>query len=117
VLQSLTILSFLYSDPRSPNSPRVVAGFGAPTQSRSFKILQQVTNTINDDSDDSNESKPKNKHEDDDDAPMQEQTPIFSRPLGPSDMTESQLRRLQMSDNDRAFMNRIKTQGRLSDFS
>jgi hypothetical protein len=90
-------------------------GFGAPTQSRSFKLLQQVTGTIGDDSDDSNESKPSNKHEDDD-APMQEQRPIFSRALGPNDMTESQLRRLQMSDSDRAFMNRIKTQGRF-DFS
>lgn len=69
---------------------------------------------MGDDSDDNNtESKPKNKS-DDDEAPMQEQKPIFSRPLGPNDMNESQLKRLQLSDSDRAFMNRVKAQGRLN---
>jgi hypothetical protein len=91
--------------------------FGAPTQSRSFKILQQVTGTMGEDSDEnSNESKPKNKS-DDDEEPMAEQKPIFSRPLGPNDMNESQLRRLQLSDSDRAFMNRIKNQGKWHCFS
>jgi hypothetical protein len=47
----------------------------------------------------------------DDDEPMQQQTAIFSRPLGPSDMNEHQLRRMQLSDNDRAFMSRVKQQG------
>lgn len=46
-----------------------------------------------------------------DDAPMQEQRAIFSRPLEHSDMNESQLRRMQLSDNDRALMNRVKQQG------
>lgn len=87
---------------------------GAPTQSRSFKILQQVTGTLNNDDSDDNESKPKNKSDEDDDVPMQEQRAIFSRPLGPNDMNESQLKRMQFSDNDRAFMNRIKTQGRFT---
>lgn len=100
---------YFNSDPRGgPPSPRMNA-LGAPTQSRSFKILQQVTGTLGDDDsdDNSNESKPK-----EDDGPMQEQRAIFSRPLGPQDMNESQLRRLQLSDNDRAFMSRIKNQGR-----
>jgi hypothetical protein len=100
----------IYSDPRSPPSPRV--NVGGPTQSRSFKILQQVTGTMGDESDDnSNESKPKSNTDDDEES-MQEQRPIFSRPLGPNDMNESQLKRLQLSDNDRAFMNRVKNQGK-----
>ncbi|KAL7044433.1 hypothetical protein ACKWTF_001911 [Chironomus riparius] len=100
----------IQSDPRSPASPRVIAG--GPTQSRSFKILQQVTGTLGDESDDnSNESKLKNNKDDDEESmPMQEQRPIFSRPLGPNDMNESQLKRMQLSENDRAFMNRVKTQ-------
>ncbi|XP_070505303.1 putative mediator of RNA polymerase II transcription subunit 26 isoform X2 [Chironomus tepperi] len=98
----------IQSDPRSPPSPRVNAG--GPTQSRSFKILQQVTGTLGDESDDnSNESKP-NSNKDDDEESMQEQRPIFSRPLGPNDMNESQLKRMQLSDNDRSFMNRVKNQ-------
>ncbi|CAH1710803.1 unnamed protein product [Chironomus riparius] len=100
----------IQSDPRSPASPRVIAG--GPTQSRSFKILQQVTGTLGDESDDnSNESKLKNNKDDDEESmPMQEQRPIFSRTLGPNDMNESQLKRMQLSENDRAFMNRVKTQ-------
>lgn len=67
---------------------------------------------MGDDSDDnSNESKPK-MSDYDDDAPMQEQLPIFSRALGPNDMNESQLKRLQMSEKDRAFKNHVRHQGR-----
>lgn len=49
-----------------------------------------------------------------DDTPMQQQNPIFSRPLEAKDMNENQLRRLQLSENDRAFMNRVKQQGKNS---
>jgi hypothetical protein len=67
---------------------------------------------LGDESDDnSNESKPKNISDDDEES-MQEQRPIFSRALGPNDMNESQLKRMQLSENDRAFMNRVKTQGK-----
>ena len=67
---------------------------------------------MGDESDDnSNESKPKNNSDDDEES-MQEQRPIFSRALGPNDMNESQLKRMQLSENDRAFMNRVKTQGK-----
>lgn len=81
--------------------------FGAPSQSRSFKILQQVTNTLGDDSDDNNSESKQML----DDTPMQEQRPIFSRPLETKDMNETQMKRLQLSENDRAFMNRVKQQG------
>lgn len=46
-----------------------------------------------------------------DDTPMQEQRAIFSRPLEAKDMNETQMRRLQLSENDQAFMNRVKQQG------
>lgn len=98
-----------HSDPRSPPSPRVNAG-GPPCQSRSFKILQQVTNTFGNDSDESEAEQQRIDNE-----PMREQHPLFSRPLGPDEMNETQMRRLQLSENDRAFMNRVKTQGNLNE--
>ena len=42
---------------------------------------------------------------------MQEQIPLFSRPLGPDEVNETQMKRLQLSENDRAFMSRVKSQG------
>lgn len=108
-LKKITILIWkLSSNPRQqPPSPRINA-FGAPSQSRSFKILQQVTNTLGDESDDSNNDSKLLM----DDTPMQEQRPIFSRPLEQSDMNETQMKRMQLSENDRAFMNRVKQQGK-----
>lgn len=97
--------NLIHSDPRSPPSPRMNA-LGPPNQSRSFKILQQVTNTFGNDSDDNEIEQQRIDQE-----PMQEQRPLYSRPLGPDEMNESQMRRLQLSENDRAFMNRVKTQG------
>ena len=47
----------------------------------------------------------------DDDQPAELQKPHFARPLGPADMNENQLRKLQLTDNDRALMNRVKNQG------
>lgn len=79
---------------------------GPPCQSRSFKILQQVTNTFGNDSDESEAEQQRIDNE-----PMREQQPLFSRPLGPDELSETQMRRLQLSENDRAFMNRVKTQG------
>lgn len=70
-------------------------------------MLQQITDTFGGD-DDSNSADEKVETEED---PMEIQQPLFSRPLGPNDMNENQLRRLQMSDNDKAFMGRVKTQG------
>lgn len=86
--------------------------FGAPNQSRSFKILQQVTGTTEEDSEDSNNNNNESKAMMDD-TPMQEQRAIFSRPLETSDMNESQLRRMQLSENDRVLMNRVKQQGNI----
>lgn len=79
---------------------------GPPNQSRSFKMLQQVTNTFGEESDENEVEQQKI-----DNQPMQEQRPLYSRPLGPDEMNESQMRRLQLSESDRAFMNRVKNQG------
>lgn len=98
-------MKIFFSDPRSTPSPRINA-MGAPTQSRSFKILQQVTNTFGEESDDNEVEQQRIDQE-----PMQEQKALYSRPLGPDEMNENQMRRLQLSENDRAFMNRVKTQG------
>lgn len=43
------------------------------------------------------------------DEPAEPQQPLFSRPLGPENMNENQLRKL--TDADRAFMNRVKNDG------
>ena len=94
------------SDPRSPPSPRMNP-FGPPNQSRSFKMLQQVTNTFGEDSEENEMEQQRIDNE-----PMMEQQALFSRPLGPDEMNDSQVRRLQMSESDRAFMNRVKTQGK-----
>lgn len=79
---------------------------GPPNQSRSFKILQQVTNTFGHDSEESEVEQQRIDQE-----PMREQQALFSRPLGPDEMNEGQMRRMQLSENDRAFMSRGKNQG------
>lgn len=70
--------------------------------------MQQVTNTFGDDSDEGEEVEQQRM----DNEPMREQLPLYSRPLGPDEMNENQMRRLQMTENDRAFMNRVKNQGK-----
>jgi len=101
------MIQLYYSNPNVPPSPRINP-LGFPNQSRSFRILQQVTGTegATDDSDETGNERSEAEEE-----AMQEQRPLYSRPLGPSDMNETQMRRLQMSENDRAFMNRVKQQG------
>jgi hypothetical protein len=84
----------MQSDPRSPASPRVNPFGGPPVQSRSFKILQQVTNTFGSDSDENEAEQQRIDNE-----PMREQQPLFSRPLGPDEMNESQLRRMMSGDH------------------
>jgi hypothetical protein len=90
------------SDPRSLASPKITAG--GPNQSRSFKILQHVTNTFGAESDTESDQEQQRM----DNEPMREQLPLFSRPM---EMDDSQMRRLQLSEQDRAFMNRVKNQG------
>lgn len=58
----------------------------APNQSKSFRVLQQITDTL------------KNDFDVDDGQPAELQQPQYSRPLGPDDMTEAQLRKLNLID-------------------
>lgn len=43
------------------------------------------------------------------------QNPLFSRPLGPDDINENQMKRMQLSENDRAVIGRVKAQGNFID--
>jgi hypothetical protein len=88
----------LYRDPRTPVTPGTPNAnmYGPPNQSRSFKMLQAVTNTMEEDSDESEIEQRRVDHQ-----PMVEQNAIFSRPL----------------DNDRNFTNNVKAQGKFKIYS
>lgn len=59
-----------------------------PNQSKSFRVLQQITDTVPLDKDEKVAlTKPAELHQ-----------PHFSRPLGPNDMNEHQLRKLKLND-------------------
>lgn len=83
--------AIIQSDPRSSNNPQVCNGStGAPNQSRSFRVLQQITDTMED-------AEPK---------------PATPKPSGDqtSSEVEGQMRRMQLSNDDKALMNRVKSQ-------
>ncbi|XP_031619249.1 uncharacterized protein LOC116338259 [Contarinia nasturtii] len=61
----------------------------APNQSKSFRVLQQITDTMKMDP---NESAALNK-------PAELHQPHYSRPLGPNDMNEHQLRKMKLNDD------------------
>lgn len=56
-----------------------------PNQSKSFRVLQQITDTMK--MDPQEYKKPAELHQ-----------PHYSRPLGPNDMNEHQLRKLKLND-------------------
>lgn len=80
-----------HSDPNTPNSASVRGNnqfFIAPNQSKSFRILQAVTGTMGEESDE-NEAEQRQI----DQQPMVEQGAIYSRPLA--------------NENDRAYMKQM----------
>lgn len=84
--------AIIQSDPRSSSNPQVCNGStGAPNQSRSFRVLQQITDTMED-------AEPK---------------PATPKPSGDQSSAEAegQMRRMQLSNDDKALMNRVKSQG------
>lgn len=84
--------AIIQSDPRSSSNPQVCNGStGAPNQSRSFRVLQQITDTM-----EGAEPKPA--------------TPKPTAQDHPAE-AEGQLRRMQLSNDDKALMNRVKSQG------
>lgn len=61
-----------------------------PNQSKSFRVLQQITDTMKSDP---TESVALNK-------PAELHQPHYSRPLGPNDMNEHQLRKMKLNDGN-----------------
>lgn len=59
-----------------------------PNQSKSFRVLQQITDTMNMDPDESVALK----------KPAELHQPQYSRPLGPNDMNEHQLRKMKLNE-------------------
>lgn len=60
---------------------------GTPNQSKSFRVLQKITDTYNDD-----------PYQNGSDQPAELQQPHYSRPLGPNDMNEGQFRKMRLND-------------------
>lgn len=69
-----------------------------PNQSKSFRILQKITDTID------------MLDNADEDQPSEMKQPHFSRQM---EANADQMRKLQLSDHDRAFMNSVKNQGEI----
>lgn len=80
------------SDPRSLER-QTSWGNSSPNQSKSFRVLQKITDH---DTETAN-------------MPAELQGPQYSKPLGPADMNENQLRKLQLNENE---MRRLKNNGK-----
>jgi hypothetical protein len=72
-------------------------------------VLQKITDTLVDQGDEGDDG---TRNEPLDEQPAQLQQPQYSRPLQYTDMNETQLRRLQLNEHDKALMNRVKNQGK-----
>ncbi|XP_021700888.1 FK506-binding protein 5 isoform X4 [Aedes aegypti] len=98
----LRFLKNRLSDPRSHNNPQAWNGNSAPNQSRSFRVLQQITDTM-EDAESGSTPKPSNE--------QQQQQQQHQQSNSNVEGTENQMRRLQLSKDDKALMNRVKNQG------
>lgn len=78
---------------RDPNSDQGWGGNTTPNQSKSFRILQKITDTID----------MLDKEADLYSAGAEAQAPQFARQM---DVNEQQLRRMQLNEQDKAFINR-----------
>lgn len=96
--------AIIQSDPRSSNNTQAWNGNNAPNQSRSFRVLQQITDTL-DESETGKGAKESNSevagHDQADGRNVAHQP----------ESADGQMRRLQLSNEDKALMNRVKTQG------
>lgn len=95
--------AIIQSDPRSHNNPQAWNGSGAPNQSRSFRVLQQITDTMEDPESKSQPSTPKP-------TPNEQQQQQQQQSNSNVEGADGQLRRLQLSKDDKALMNRVKHQ-------
>uniref|UniRef100_A0A182WA10 Uncharacterized protein n=1 Tax=Anopheles minimus TaxID=112268 RepID=A0A182WA10_9DIPT len=107
--------AIIQSDPRSSSNTQSWNGNSAPNQSRSFRVLQHITDTLDEAEAEMNAKDQSNSQgtvADQTDATKQQS---FGRSAGAAqqqqqDMAEGQLRRLQLSNEDKALMNRVKNQ-------
>nr|XP_029724901.1 uncharacterized protein LOC109621263 isoform X3 [Aedes albopictus] len=81
--------AIIQSDPRSHANPQAWNGNSAPNQSRSFRVLQQLTDTMED---------------------AESRSAEQQQPSSNVEGAEGQLRRMQLSKDDKALMNRVKNQ-------
>ncbi|XP_053691822.1 uncharacterized protein LOC128740309 [Sabethes cyaneus] len=86
----LRFLKNRLSDPRSSNNPQSWNGATTPNQSRSFRVLQQITDTMEEGEAKSKPSTPGNEQQ--------------------RNSADNQLKRMQLNDEDKAMLNRVKTQ-------
>lgn len=95
-----------FSDPRSMHQQQQHQNWNqspqTPNQSKSFKVLQKITDT----------EKDKQLPIEDTNQVAELQQPHYSRPLEPADMNEKQLRKLNLSEHDRNFMKQVKHDGK-----
>ncbi|XP_050078928.1 uncharacterized protein LOC126565765 [Anopheles maculipalpis] len=117
----LRFLKNRLSDPRSSSNTQSWNGNSAPNQSRSFRVLQQITDTLDEAEaeknakDQTSGSSSQSAATDPTDGNGKQQQ-SYGRSAGPTnaaqqqDMAEGQLRRLQLSNEDKALMNRVKNQ-------
>ena len=99
------------SDPRSSSNAQSWNGNNAPNQSRSFRVLQQITDTLDEAEAEKNAKEQSNNQSDQADGAKQQ----YGRSTAQQqDAAEGQLRRLQLSNEDKALMNRVKNQGKYS---
>ncbi|XP_052892515.1 uncharacterized protein LOC128300483 [Anopheles moucheti] len=112
----LRFLKNRLSDPRSSNNTQAWNGNSAPNQSRSFRVLQQITDTLDEAEAEMNAKEPANSQPSVADQPDGSKQQPYGRSAGAGnatqqqDMAEGQLRRLQLSNEDKALMNRVKNQ-------
>uniref|UniRef100_A0A182SA54 Uncharacterized protein n=1 Tax=Anopheles maculatus TaxID=74869 RepID=A0A182SA54_9DIPT len=116
--------AIIQSDPRSGSNTQSWNGNSAPNQSRSFRVLQQITDTLDEaeaeknakDQSSSSLSTVADQTDGTKQQQQQQQQQSYGRSAGPTnaaqqqDMAEGQLRRLQLSNEDKALMNRVKNQ-------
>ncbi|EAA10227.4 AGAP008812-PA [Anopheles gambiae str. PEST] len=99
--------AIIQSDPRSSSNAQSWNGNNAPNQSRSFRVLQQITDTLDEAEAEKNAKEQSNNQSDQADGAKQQ----YSRSTAQQqDAAEGQLRRLQLSNEDKALMNRVKNQ-------
>ncbi|XP_058122682.1 uncharacterized protein LOC131264396 [Anopheles coustani] len=98
------------SDPRSSNNTQAWNGNNAPNQSRSFRVLQQITDTL-DESETGKGAKESNSEvAGHDQADGQQLGRNGAQMTHQPESADGQMRRLQLSNEDKALMNRVKTQ-------